>query len=193
MNPHHVIVTLCEKVFGVLIGVDYFNSHVTKFVCKRLRAKAIIKLAINVKNITGIKHLKKLAKYYELVVYTILPGDILEQIFDMVPGIRDVISHSLCYNELIFVFIGCFEAMLSDELIHDIKLKLYNVNFFEFQTEYDSNITDVPSTILKIHLDGRKHEVTDRFNGPLELKSVHVLIDHYVDSIIKWNSCEILE
>ena len=49
-----------------------------------------------------IKHLKKLAKYYELVVYTILPGDILEQIFDMVPGIRDVISHSLCYNELIF-------------------------------------------------------------------------------------------
>jgi len=89
--------------------------------------------------------------------------------------------------------IGCFEAMLSDELIHDIKLKLYNVNFFEFETEYDSNITDVPSTILKIHLDGKTHEVMDRFNGPLELKGVHVLIDHYVDSIIKWNSCEILE
>ena len=49
-----------------------------------------------------IKHLKKLAKYYELVVYTILPRDILEQIFGMVPGIRDIISHSLCYDELMF-------------------------------------------------------------------------------------------
>ena len=89
--------------------------------------------------------------------------------------------------------IGCFEAMLSDRLIHEIKLKLYNVNFFELQQEYDSHITDVPSTILNINLDGRKHEVIDRFNGPVSLKDLHRLIDNHVDSVIKWNSCKILE
>ena len=89
--------------------------------------------------------------------------------------------------------IGCFESMLSDSLIREIKLQLNNVNFFEFNQLYDSHITDVPSTILKINLNGRKHEVVDRFNGPLLLKGIHTLIDGYVDSIIEWHSCEILE
>jgi hypothetical protein len=47
-------------------------------------------------------HLDKLAKYYELVVYTILPKVILEQVYDKIPGIRDLISHSLCYEDLIY-------------------------------------------------------------------------------------------
>lgn len=53
------------------------------------------------------QHLKKLAKYYELIVYTILPRETLMQIYSMIPGIEQYISHSLCYDQVMFdVFDG---------------------------------------------------------------------------------------
>lgn len=49
-----------------------------------------------------LAQLKKLTKYYELVVYTILPRDVVNQFYKLVPGIEDFISHSLCYEDLVF-------------------------------------------------------------------------------------------
>ena len=96
------------------------------------------------------------------------------------------------YNGKMFVDkIGCFESSLSDKLINNIKLELNNVQFFTFQNEYDAHVTDVPSIILQVSLKGKKHEVIDRFNGPLELKRVHKMIDDIVDSLEEWNQCEL--
>ena len=87
--------------------------------------------------------------------------------------------------------IGCFESSLSKKLISDIKLELNNVNFLEFQNEYDAHVTDVPSVIVKVYLEGETHEVIDRFNGPLELKRIHNFIDNIVDSIQEWHQCKL--
>jgi len=87
--------------------------------------------------------------------------------------------------------IGCFKSTLSKKIISDIKLELNNVNFLAFQNEYDTHVTDVPSVIVKIYLEGKTHEVIDRFNGPLELKRIHKFIDNIVDSIQVWNQCKL--
>ena len=49
-----------------------------------------------------LAQLKKLTKYYELVIYTILPREIVNQFYNLVPGIEDYISHTLCYEDLTF-------------------------------------------------------------------------------------------
>ena len=89
--------------------------------------------------------------------------------------------------------IGCFYTILSSSIINEIKSNILDVNFFEFKNVYDSPITDIPSTILRVNIDGREHEVIDRFKGPLLLKSIHSRIDSIIESVIDWNPCEILE
>lgn len=39
---------------------------------------------------------------YELVIYTILPRQIVETFLDLVPDIKNVVAHTLCYEELVF-------------------------------------------------------------------------------------------
>ena len=46
----------------------------------------------------------KLAKYYELIIYTILPKEVMNQVYEFYPAIKKIISHTLCgedieYNE----------------------------------------------------------------------------------------------
>lgn len=49
-----------------------------------------------------IAQLNKLARNYELIVFTILPIDIVNQIYDKVPELRALISHTLTYEDLTF-------------------------------------------------------------------------------------------
>lgn len=49
-----------------------------------------------------VQQLQKLVKYYELIVFTILPREIVNKFYNLVPGLSDLISHTLCYEELTF-------------------------------------------------------------------------------------------
>ena len=46
--------------------------------------------------------LQKLRLHYEIVLYTILPRQILNEIFEQFPGIKSLIDHSLCQSDLVF-------------------------------------------------------------------------------------------
>ena len=46
--------------------------------------------------------LKKLAKYYEIIVYSLLPKSILDQIFESVPDSQYSINHILAYDDIYF-------------------------------------------------------------------------------------------
>jgi hypothetical protein len=51
--------------------------------------------------------IKKLAKHYELIIYTILPKEAMNQVYEFYPAIEKIISHTLCgedieYNENAF-------------------------------------------------------------------------------------------
>ena len=49
-----------------------------------------------------IKQLKKLAKNYEIIIYTILPTDVMDKIYKLDPEFADIISHTLCFEQLVF-------------------------------------------------------------------------------------------
>jgi len=88
--------------------------------------------------------------------------------------------------------IGCFTSFLSDENIDVLKSSLKRIDFFSLEPEYISPITDIPSVIINVNIDARKHQVIDRILGPDELKQFQSEIDAIVDSVINWQSCEVL-
>ena len=49
-----------------------------------------------------VAQLTKLARNYELIVYTILPSEIVSQIYDKVPELRLLVSHTLTYEDMTF-------------------------------------------------------------------------------------------
>tara|TARA_B100000700_G_C14990740_1_gene831181 strand:+ start:1287 stop:1688 length:402 start_codon:yes stop_codon:yes gene_type:complete len=89
--------------------------------------------------------------------------------------------------------LNCFQAILDENLIVRIKEKLENVNFFDFEQEYISPVTDIPSVILKVNLGQGAYTVVDRLNGPKELKSLHSFIDSIYTDVITWENCNTLD
>mmetsp|Transcript_24419 Transcript_24419/g.37852 ORF Transcript_24419/g.37852 Transcript_24419/m.37852 type:complete len:144 (+) Transcript_24419:3998-4429(+) len=51
---------------------------------------------------TLLAHLKKLSRFYEIIIYSILPMEILKQIYALHPDLKDVINHTLSYENLIY-------------------------------------------------------------------------------------------
>ena len=45
--------------------------------------------------------MRKLKKYYELIIFTILPQMIVDQIWAMVPELKELISHTLTMSDLL--------------------------------------------------------------------------------------------
>ncbi len=86
--------------------------------------------------------------------------------------------------------IGCFFSFLSKDILSDIKSEFSTSQFFSFEKEYDSNITDIPSVILEVHLGSKNHRVIDRFNGPKKLKNLQNLIDSVGSAVIDWQEQE---
>jgi len=57
--------------------------------------------------------------------------------------------------------------------------------YFELQDKYTANITDMPTTITSIRLDGRYKRIVDYYNAPPGLKELERLIDR-VAGTEKW-------
>lgn len=72
--------------------------------------KFIVMIQIQIQGL--LKQLRKLSKYYELVIYTILPSQIMDEIYSLDDSFQDLISHTLCldhlvhYNELVCKDLG---------------------------------------------------------------------------------------
>ena len=43
-----------------------------------------------------LTQLQKLQKVYEIIIFTILPREIMNQVYKLCPGLSDVIAHTLC-------------------------------------------------------------------------------------------------
>ena len=48
-----------------------------------------------------VKWMKKLWQYYELIFFTFLPREIMNKIYELVPGLNELISHTLCKEDLV--------------------------------------------------------------------------------------------
>lgn len=76
---------------------------------------------------------------------------------------------------------GKFVSRLSDEGYKQLVEKFVESDFFDYQEEYTSNITDLPTTNVTFKYKEKKKTVSDYHGAPESLKkleqSVHGLID----------------
>ncbi len=63
---------------------------------------------------------------------------------------------------------GFYEDSFSQEELNMIFTQAENAGFFEGESVYDANVTDLPASFLYIHLNGKKHKMKLRFNIPEE-------------------------
>jgi hypothetical protein len=99
----------------------------------------------------------------------------------------------ITYNGKLFVDkIGCFSSFIYDTEVATIKLFLDDIDFFALDKEYIAHMTDIPSVVTEVYLDGKRHKVTDRLEGPQSLKKCYLLIDSVIESIQNWSDCELL-
>ena len=77
---------------------------------------------------------------------------------------------------------GKYEKQLS----RDETMKLFKAfdasNFSDFQSEYDTGATDVPSTLISFYHRGYKKNIKDRMAAPEELKNLERMVEEIVES-----------
>ena len=138
-----------------------------------------------------VNHLKQLAINYELVVYTILPRDTINQIYAMIPNMHEIISQTLCYEDMYFeIFDGGFackdisllatnrnncELIVIDVLDSQQFVDLNTVTYLTLN-EYDGKVTYTNFILLSNNLNiyQNNEEIKEELeeDGTEELKSV---------------------
>jgi hypothetical protein len=72
------------------------------------------------------------------------------------------------------------------QLSADEAMKLFKAfdasNFSDFQSEYDTGITDVPSTFISFYHRGFKKNIKDRMAAPEELKNLERMVEAVAES-----------
>lgn len=67
---------------------------------------------------------------------------------------------------------GRFTKKISPEKLAQLKIAVRESPFFSWDTLYDDpGISDMPSTIVEIALDGKKKKVVNRHKGPQDFKA----------------------
>jgi hypothetical protein len=73
--------------------------------------------------------------------------------------------------------IGRYHTTFDTASLQKLQDKIRSINYFSFQDKYDSPITDLPSVITEVHLDGQVKKIEDRHKGPKELDELYAEID----------------
>jgi hypothetical protein len=76
--------------------------------------------------------------------------------------------------------LGKYEKQLSKEETLKIFNAFYASNFSDFLSEYDSGVTDVPTTIMSFLHKGYNKIIRDKMGAPAELKALEKMVEGVV-------------
>ena len=68
-----------------------------------------------------------------------------------------------------------------------IEDQIRRVDFFNFEEIYDARVTDLPSTIIEVNLEGDNHKVIGRYKIPAQFKIFSKFIDDLILGVKKWD------
>jgi len=75
---------------------------------------------------------------------------------------------------------GIYTGQINVKTIALIQDKIREINFFDLDSIYDARISDLPSVILEVNMNKKKHKVIDRYKGPNELREFEKFIDNII-------------
>ena len=104
--------------------------------------------------------------YYEFIIFS--NGDVLYEGFNFVEKI------------------GKFKGKVNIKKIAFIKKKLKEVEFFKFDSVYDAGVSDLPSIIIEVNVDNKKHRVKGRYRMPQKFKNFSKFMDEIISDIQTW-------
>ena len=73
--------------------------------------------------------------------------------------------------------IGTYKTLISAEEVLEIKNKIAEHNYFELDSLYPTPITDFPSSITEVNLNGKRKKVINRRTPPPNLKAFEQFLD----------------
>jgi len=77
--------------------------------------------------------------------------------------------------------IGTFQKTFSKKEIKSLKQKFNNAGFFNFNNEYTSKITDLPTTYISYSYKGKYKKIRDYYGSPQKLKELEKTIENIVN------------
>ena len=102
-------------------------------------------------------------------------------------------SGYVVYDGIRFVDkMGTYSTRISERKIQAIINKANEIGYFDLNDVYDSPVTDLPSTITYLSVNGQKKRIKDRVRGPEKLREY----EKYFDSIfedLEWKETKILQ
>ena len=75
---------------------------------------------------------------------------------------------------------GIYTGQINIKTVALIQDKIREINFFNLDSIYDARISDLPSVILEVNMNEKKHKVIDRYKGPKELREFEKFIDNII-------------
>ena len=84
---------------------------------------------------------------------------------------------------------GIHTGRLTEDQMNSIRHMARNVNYFEFNDEYDRPVTDLPTTYTTMHLNGQKKTIKNRVGGPDALRGFENHVQKILDGIV-WTKQE---
>ena len=81
-------------------------------------------------------------------------------------------------------YIGLYKASISKGTLDSLESALKEANFFWLEDAYDNeNVTDLPSRIVEVNLNGKHKKVIGRYQFPEELKQLYIKLDKLFEHI----------
>ena len=93
-------------------------------------------------------------------------------------------SGYVVYNGKRFVEnLGEWTGRLTPDALQSIRHLARTVRYFEFEDDYDSPVTDFPSTYTTMHYNGMRKTIKNRVGGPDELKEFENHVQKVLDGV----------
>lgn len=73
--------------------------------------------------------------------------------------------------------IGTYKALISAEQVEEIKTKIKEFEYYSLDSLYPTPITDFPSCITEVNLEGNYKRVVNRLDAPRNLKAFEKYLD----------------
>lgn len=84
---------------------------------------------------------------------------------------------------------GLHTATMSKDDLEQIKKMAISIGYFDLEKEYDSPVTDLPTTYTTMNIQGQRKTIKNRVGGPDELKAFERHVQKVLDSLT-WTAAE---
>jgi hypothetical protein len=79
--------------------------------------------------------------------------------------------------------LGTYEGMVSSVDVENIQNKIREMDYFSLEDAYDVPISDFPTCVTSVNLDGKQKSIMNKQDAPASLRSFEKYLDSLIDGL----------